>query len=108
MLGVHTPDDLRNAPARRRESVPISSMTPRPESARRLTGYDVIASVLVPIRIRCHNKIAAASQLTGCARVRLEPLPTFMGVLCGTPNRVWDLRPISLNIVGLQKKRRYV
>ena len=40
MLGVHMPDDLRNAPVQCRGFVPTSSMTPRKASAARLTGFD--------------------------------------------------------------------
>jgi len=69
MLGVHKANDLRTAPARRRGSMPIFSMTPRPEFAPRSTGYEVTTGVLVPIHIRCRDKGTSSMQQIDGSRV---------------------------------------
>jgi hypothetical protein len=63
MLGVHTPIDLRTAPARRSASIAMFSTTPRPESTRYASDCDVITGVLVPIRIRPHDKSKQRAQV---------------------------------------------
>jgi hypothetical protein len=40
------------------------STAARPEFAARLTGYEVMAEVFMPIRIKCHDKSLYEKQVT--------------------------------------------
>ena len=60
-------------------------------------GFETEAIVLIRIRRHKLERLLAASGVWYSSWA--ETAPTFVGVLHGTPDRVWSVRRISLNIV---------